>query len=583
MFEEIFRLFTKKAPVAVMLRGTLQNILSEKRLNAIFEDTAVVQRTLYLAFSTVVLLMTQVVMRIRPSVHAAYLKKAKEMCVGARCVYKKLDGIEPAVSRELVRRTGQEMERVILAMKGMLSPLLPGYRVRILDGNQLAGTHRRLKPLRGRQGAAMPGKSLAVLDPALKLVVDVFPCEDAYTQERALLPQVLDIIERGDLYIDDRNFCTTLFLFGIAKRPACFLVRQHAQSLHWELLGERVYKGEVETGLLFEQQVRLTDDAGNELFVRRITIELYQPTRDGEMVLHLLTNLPEKDADARTVARLYIHRWQIETAFQELTVDLACEVNTLGYPKAALFAFCVAVVCYNAFSVVKAAIRTKHREALGFVPETPCETTNLQPACGGLVLEMQAPDRAMSGGDGPIPVTSVQATLNMLPTGNETPNSNVADIEASLAGPVTPDVVAPGDAHRADTKIPPDANSAVRTSAAMLEAKTLPKVASRKDPIQARLSGDELSTYYMADEVAGMWQGMMVVLPERFWEEKFANLTPEELAATLTEISGQMRITNYRKRPPSRKRVARNRPCQPGSHVSTARVLNGTTKVKKAC
>ncbi len=76
MFEEIFRLFTKQAPVAVMLRGTLQNILSEKRLNAIFEDTAVVQRTIYLAFSTVVLLLSQVVMRIRPSVHAAYLMKA---------------------------------------------------------------------------------------------------------------------------------------------------------------------------------------------------------------------------------------------------------------------------------------------------------------------------------------------------------------------------------------------------------------------------------------------------------------------------------------------------------------------------
>ena len=37
-----------------------------------------------------------------------------------------------------------------------------------------------------------------------------------------------------------------------------------------------------------------------------------------------------------------------------------------------------------------------------------------------------------------------------------------------------------------------------------------------------------------------MWQGMMVLLPERFWEDKFANLTPEELAATLTEISADV-------------------------------------------
>jgi hypothetical protein len=583
MFDEIFRLFIKAAPVAVMLRGTLQNILSGKHLDALFEDTAVVQKIRYLAFSSVVFLMTQVVMRIRPSVHAAYQKKAKELRVSAKCVYKKLKGIEPAVSRELVRRTGGEMERVIRAMSGTLPPLLPAYRVRILDGNQLAGTHRRLKPLRGRKGAAMPGKSLAVLDPALKLVVDVFPCEDAYTQERALLPQVLEIVEAGDLYIDDRNFCTTSFLFGIAKRRAFFLVRQHAQSLHWELLGERVYKGEVETGRLFEQQVRLTDDEGNELFVRRITIELHQPTRDGEMVLHLLTNVPEKDADARTVACLYIHRWQIETAFQELTVDLACEVNTLGYPKAALFAFCVAVVCYNAFSVVKAAIRTKHSDALGFVPETPCETTNPEPACEGLDLEMQASDRPMPGEDRPIPATIAQAALNTLPTEHETSSPTIVDIKAPPAGSPALDIAQPAAVQRTDREMPPDAGNIAHASAALPEAKRLPKATSSQRAAKARLSSDELSTYYLAEEVAGMWQGMTVVLPERFWEENFANLTPEELATRLAEIAGQMCIDNYRKRPPSQKRIARNRPCQPGSHVSTARVLKRTTKVKTAC
>src|SRR5262249_37785203 len=36
------------------------------------------------------------------------------------------------------------------------------------------------------------------------------------------------------------------------------------------------------------------------------------------------------------------------------------EIETLGYPKAALFSFCVALAAYNVLSVVKAALRAAH-------------------------------------------------------------------------------------------------------------------------------------------------------------------------------------------------------------------------------
>src|SRR5207245_10032210 len=56
----------------------------------------------------------------------------------------------------------------------------------------------------------------------------------------------------------------------------------------------------------------------------------------------------------------YGMRWTIETMFQELTETLTCEVNTLGYPKAALFGFCLALLAFNAVAVLKAALRTVH-------------------------------------------------------------------------------------------------------------------------------------------------------------------------------------------------------------------------------
>jgi hypothetical protein len=43
-----------------------------------------------------------------------------------------------------------------------------------------------------------------------------------------------------------------------------------------------------------------------------------------------------------------------------LEASLNGEINTLGYPKAALFAFCLALVAYNVLSTVKAALRSVH-------------------------------------------------------------------------------------------------------------------------------------------------------------------------------------------------------------------------------
>jgi hypothetical protein len=50
----------------------------------------------------------------------------------------------------------------------------------------------------------------------------------------------------------------------------------------------------------------------------------------------------------------------VEGAFGELTAALQCEVKTLGYPGAALFAFCLALLAYNAVSLVKTAMAAVH-------------------------------------------------------------------------------------------------------------------------------------------------------------------------------------------------------------------------------
>ena len=83
---------------------------------------------------------------------------------------------------------------------------------------------------------------------------------------------------------------------------------------------------------------------------------LDKPTRDGDTEFYLLTNVPVKHAGARLVADLYRRRWTIETAFAEMEKVLNGDMIALGYPKAALFSFCMALVAYNVLSTVKGAL-----------------------------------------------------------------------------------------------------------------------------------------------------------------------------------------------------------------------------------
>jgi IS4 transposase len=361
---DVFERFAQNSPLSVMGRGVMENALSPTVIDQLFDDVAERQYTRKLLFSSVVDLMSVVVCRIQPSIHAAYQARAETIDASIKAVYDKLDHTEPMLSAALVHSTARRLASVIEAMNGARSPLLPGYRVRILDGNHLAGTEHRIKELRTIGAGALPGHALVVLDPRLMLATDVVLCEDGHAQERSLLDQVLELVRRRDLWIDDRNFCTTNFLFGIAGREASFIVRQHAATLRWEFAGKRRACGRIDTGSVFQQTIRATNDAGEILILRRITVVLDVPTRDGDKEIHLLTNLPAKDARARVIAELYRKRWLIETAFAELAATLNGEIDTLGYPKAALLGFSVGLVAYNILSTLKAALRSVHGEAV---------------------------------------------------------------------------------------------------------------------------------------------------------------------------------------------------------------------------
>lgn len=349
----------KHNPVTVMARLALQRALEPAWVNAMFERECGTQSTRELLFSTVVELMSVVAVGLRPSVHAA-AQACTDLPVSIQALYDKIRRTEPNLVQALVAGSATRLGQILMPMLPDQAPIVPGYRLRIVDGNHLPASEKRLKPLRGFRGAVLPGQSLVVYDPDWELVVDLEPCEDGHAQERTVMEALLMRAQAGELWIADRNFSTRTILCGWQARGCGFIVREHGRSPSLEALNEMRYRGRVETGAVYEQAVALDDDAGRQVRLRRIEIRLDTPTEDGDTVIRILTNVPASRLATRQVARLYRRRWQIESLFQRLESVLHSEVKPLGHPRAALLAFGVAVLAYNVLSVLQSAIWQAH-------------------------------------------------------------------------------------------------------------------------------------------------------------------------------------------------------------------------------
>lgn len=356
---DLMRIFEEKRPVCVMAQMAIERLLAAEELDRLFADNAEEQYERTLLFSSMSRLMAAVVLCRERTVNSAYKKMKEQVGVSLTALYEKLTRVELGLSQALVRHSYAQLKEISNHLRSFDNSPIAGFQPKVLDGNHLAGTERRLKETRNSTAAPLPGKSLVVLDPRREAIADLFPIEDGHAQERSGLDAVIETIERNDLWIADANFCTLKFLYAIDRRGGRFVIRLHSQ-LHGEPLGPRRYCGKTETGRVYESRLQLPTHDGRTLIVRCIELELYEPTRDGEQTLKVLTNLSEEEASALEVAETYRGRWRIETAFQKLTTTLHCEVDTLCYPKAAIFAFSLACVAYNATSLMLAAIRAEH-------------------------------------------------------------------------------------------------------------------------------------------------------------------------------------------------------------------------------
>jgi hypothetical protein len=149
MFEELMKHFEREAPVSVMARVALEGAITSQWVDEVFAAHRQRQYPRELLFSTVVELMTLVSLGLSPSLYAA-ATKAEHLPVSLAALYDKVNRTEPAILRALVQGSAQRLEPVITTWP--YAPSLPGWRLRVLDGNHLAPSEKRLAALREPRG-----------------------------------------------------------------------------------------------------------------------------------------------------------------------------------------------------------------------------------------------------------------------------------------------------------------------------------------------------------------------------------------------------------------------------------------------
>lgn len=358
LLDSIFKPFVEKRPVAVMARAALERVLDPESVDRVFLENAEAQYEYQIPFSDLVRLLGQVVLRKQPSVNAACQAAEHDIRASVTAVYRKLARTELSISEALVGHSFQEAAATVRAMRATEKSWLTGYTLRLLDGNHPAATEHRLTELRTTWDAPLPGKALVVFRPDLRLIEQVHLTDDGHAQERRLLDEVISTIDARDLWVADRNFCTIGFLTAIHQRSGFFVIRQHG-TLKGTLIGKRRRVGTDDTGTVYEQRLSINDDPDMPA-VRRITVVLNEPTRDGETELHILSNVPAADASAQDLASLYRKRWTIETVFADIARTLTGEIPSLCYPQTALLALCLSFVIYNAVSLLESAMCRVH-------------------------------------------------------------------------------------------------------------------------------------------------------------------------------------------------------------------------------
>ena len=156
VLSEMFENLRAKLPMPLMARLVMDRALPPEMVDMWFEKSRNRQYKRELLFSTVFELMNLVAVKVFTTTHAAYQADKEAIAVSVTSVYNKINAVDTRTSRAVVREAAVELGKTVLALNGQRPEMLPGYRVKLLDGNCLEASEHRLAVLHRTPAGPLP-------------------------------------------------------------------------------------------------------------------------------------------------------------------------------------------------------------------------------------------------------------------------------------------------------------------------------------------------------------------------------------------------------------------------------------------
>ena len=159
--------------------------------------------------------------------------------------------------------------------------------------------------------------------------------------------------EENAYYIMDRGYFDFARLYQIHLQKAFFIIRAKASLSFTRMYSRPVDKA---TGVCCDQEIKLNHFYSNKDYPEKLRRIKYHDKETSKYYIYLTNNF---ELDAKTIADLYKHRWQIELFFKWLKQHLHIEVFWGRSFNAVKTQICVAICTFLIVAIAKKQLNVK--------------------------------------------------------------------------------------------------------------------------------------------------------------------------------------------------------------------------------
>ncbi len=286
--------------------------------------------------------------------------------------------------RRLVIESGRQLERDAeesWLWKGLHPKLVDGFTFTMPDTPENQEAFPQLHAQ--SPGVGFPiARACAVISLATACVLDVAigPYAGKHTGEPALLRDMLDAFDEGDVAVFDRYYCSFMMLAMLARGGAQVCARLHQRRPSDFRCGRRLGKGDhlitwtrpAKPAWMSEAQY---DRIPQTLTLRELRFDVIVPGRRTETITVVTTLTDAQAYSKEDIAELYGFRWNVELDIRTIKQPLGLDHVRCKTPEMVHRELWVTLLAYNLIRkviVTSAAVHGKQPRRLGFT--LACQT-----------------------------------------------------------------------------------------------------------------------------------------------------------------------------------------------------------------